>query len=66
MASKSVWGDKYEGERFTYYSPLRPLTPTQLPDGMVYIIEVGRDPRVVVTTTALPESFIFQASLEIG
>ena len=59
-----VWSDEYNGERFTYYSPLRPLTPTLLPKGTVYIMEVGRDPRIIVTTAPLPSNFVEQASLE--
>jgi len=60
MAIQSVWSDEYEGERFTYYSPLRPVSPVNLPPGTTYIVEVGRDPRIVVTTAPLSESFITQ------
>ena len=56
-AIQSVWSDEYEGERFTYYSPLRPLSPTLMPEGTVYIVEVGRDPRIVVTTNPLPDDY---------
>ena len=65
MKNEAGWSDEYEGERFTYYSPLRPMSPTNLPEGTVYILEVGRDPRIVVTTAPLSDSFINQTSLEI-
>lgn len=65
MAIQSVWFDEYSGNQYHYYSPLRPFTPTMLPEGYVYVLEVGRDPRVVVTTTPLPDAFITQTSLEV-
>ena len=64
MAIQSVWSDEYSGVQYRYYSPLRPFSPTMLPDGYVYVVEVGRDSRIVVTTTPLPIAFMEQASLE--
>ena len=64
MGTQSVWSDEWEGERFTYYSPLRPVSLVNLPPGTIYIVEVGRDPRIVVTTAPLSESFIAQTSLD--
>ena len=66
MTIQSVWSDEYKGERFTYYSPLRPVSPINLPLGTIYVTEVGRDPRIVVTTAPLPDSFIKQTSLEVA
>ncbi len=64
MANQGVWSDEYTGDQYTYYSPLRPITSTLLPPGFVTVIEVGRDPRIIVTTEPLPDTFIAQWSLE--
>jgi len=59
-----VWSDEYTGDRHTYYSPLRPIRPTMLPEGYVAVLTMGQDERIVVTTKPLPERYIKQLSLE--
>lgn len=65
MPTQGVWSDEYTGPRYTYYSPLRPISPTLLPDGYTVVISVGSDPRRITTTEALPERFIQNWSLEL-
>ena len=60
-----LWSDEYSGPRFTYYSPLRPMSVSLLPNGFTTVIELDQDERIVVTTEPLPESFVTQASLEL-
>lgn len=59
-----VFADEYTGPGYHYYSPLRPIVPTLLPEGFTVVIRVGQNPRIVVTTTPLPETFVKQWSLE--
>ena len=60
------YDDTYTGARFTYRSPLRPITPTNLPDGFTVVgkIDPNQDWRTITTTTPLPSRFIAQWSLE--
>ena len=64
-AIQGVWDDEYTGPRFTYYSPLRPITATLLPTGSVVVLTVGQDPKRIVVTEPLPERFIEQWSLAV-
>ena len=64
MPIKGVWADEYQGPRYRYYSPYRPITPTLLPAGYTVVLRLGQDPRVIVTTEPLPEGFIKQWDLE--
>lgn len=67
MPIHSVWSDEYTGPRYTYYSPLRPIPATLLPEG--YTVVVGStsapDLSVITTTKPLPQRFIDQWSLEL-
>lgn len=65
MAQKHVWADQYEGPRFTYYSPLRPIAAHMLPFGVTVVISVGQDARTIITTEALPDHFVSQWSLVV-
>ena len=62
--TNSVWEDEYTGEVYEYYSSLRPVSTTLLPNGYTAVIRVGGDPQTIKTTEPLPESFINQLSLE--
>ena len=63
--AKWVWDDEYQGPRWVYYSPLRPVSATMLPRESTAVIKVGMDPRTVVVTEPLPEHFVDQWSLEL-
>lgn len=59
------WSDEYNGPRYTYYSPLRPMMAHLLPSGFTTVITLGQAKDIIVTTERLPDSFIEQASLEL-
>lgn len=65
MPIQGIWSDEYTGPKYTYYSPLRPISATLLPEGYTVVMTVGRDPRTIVTTEPLPNRFIEQWSLEV-
>ncbi len=66
MAISHIWSDEYNGPAYTYFSPLRPIRATMLPDGFKVVLPVvgPTDEHYITTTEQLPESFCKQASLE--
>lgn len=65
MANPPTFKDQHHGRVYRYYSPYRPMPPSVLPSGTTYLIEPGRDPRVVETAEPLPDDFIRQAELQL-
>ena len=61
----AVYDDEYTGERFTYYSPLRPIAYSLIPKECEVVIKPSLDSRTVITTNPLPDDFISQWSLEV-
>ena len=65
MSYKIVFSSNYEGPRYTYRSPLRPVSQLWLPDETIRVIITGQSDREVTLTELLPARLVSQFSLEL-
>jgi hypothetical protein len=63
MAKQIVWNDEYQGPRYTYYSPLRPVAQLWISSEFTRVISSGQNDREITLTTELSESFVKQCDL---